>query len=209
MDASRAGDGRQRLIEATLDRLAEHGNRGLSLRKIASAAGVTAPLVTHHFARKDQLLLAAYRHFRAHARSMYLAAAERAEPDPVQRLAAFVGQLLQNNFANNRQRMKIWVGFLDLVLADPEMAALQAESIDLYLEEFSRTVTRIYAERGEALSAEEAYRHALGINAVLDGLWLECSLNPSRMTQEEALRVALDMIGKRIGVSYSNPPGAT
>ena len=42
----------------------------------------------------------------------------------------------------------------------------------------------------------------------LHGLWLECSLDPSRMGPEEALRIALDLIGPRIGVTFFEPDAA-
>jgi AcrR family transcriptional regulator len=50
---------RQRLIDATLDLLAEHGEGGVSLRAITEAAGANVAAVSYHFGSKDTLVRAA------------------------------------------------------------------------------------------------------------------------------------------------------
>jgi len=195
--------GRQHLIDAALRTLAERGYRRASLRKIAENAGVTAGLVRHYFRGKDALFLEAYRHFKATGLEAYLRAAREAGPDPVKRLEGFVRSVLTYRTGEGEQ-MKIWAGFVELVVTDPNLAAAQAVAYDRFVEEISGCIFAIHAVRGEALSVEAAREMALGVNAVIDGVWLECSLNPSRMTTEEALYIALDMIGTRLGVSFSS-----
>ncbi len=193
--------GHQRLIEATLRSIAEHGHRRTTVRTIAEIAGVTPGLVTHYFDGKDELLFEAYRHFKDRALAVHLSEADRAEPDPVGRLEAFVRSVLFFNGARAEQ-MRIWAGFVDLVITDSNAAAVQTATHDRFIREISNCVIRIHRLRGESLSADAASRVALGINSVIDGIWLERSLNPSRMTPEEALDTALDMIGARLGVSF-------
>jgi AcrR family transcriptional regulator len=50
---------RQRLIDATRDLLAEHGEGGVSLRAITEAAGANVAAVSYHFGSKDTLVRAA------------------------------------------------------------------------------------------------------------------------------------------------------
>ncbi|TNE88487.1 MAG: TetR family transcriptional regulator [Deltaproteobacteria bacterium] len=52
------GDLRSALIDATVALVAEEGVEGVTLRKVARAAGVTAPAAYHHFSSKDHLLVA-------------------------------------------------------------------------------------------------------------------------------------------------------
>lgn len=47
---------RQRILEAARDLFARHGVDGVSIRDIASAAGVTHPLVHRYFGTKDQMV---------------------------------------------------------------------------------------------------------------------------------------------------------
>lgn len=50
---------RERLIEATLELLAEHGESSVSLRDITDAAGTNVAAVSYHFGSKDALVGAA------------------------------------------------------------------------------------------------------------------------------------------------------
>ncbi len=195
--------GRQLLIDATLRTLAERGYHRATLRNIANNAGVTAGVVRYYFKGKDELFLEAYRHFRATGLEAYLRAAREAGPDPVKRLEGFVRSVLSYR-TDAGEQMRIWAGFVELVVTDPNVAAAQAVAYDRFIEEISGCIFAIHAVRGEALSVEAAQERALGVNAVIDGVWLECSLNPSRMTTEEALDIALDMIGTRLDVSFSS-----
>jgi TetR/AcrR family transcriptional regulator len=53
------GDGRERILEAAIRGFAEAGYTGTTTAAIARAAGVTQPLVHHHFKSKDGLWRAA------------------------------------------------------------------------------------------------------------------------------------------------------
>jgi DNA-binding transcriptional regulator YbjK len=55
-------DRRQRLIEVTLDVIAEHGVAGTTHRRVAAAADVPLGSITYHFASLDQLLTSAFTH---------------------------------------------------------------------------------------------------------------------------------------------------
>src|SRR3954453_17286967 len=60
-DGRRAAGGqtRQRLIDATLDLLAERGESGASLRAITDSAGANVAAVSYHFGSKEALVRAA------------------------------------------------------------------------------------------------------------------------------------------------------
>jgi len=197
--------GRQRLIDAALDCLAEHGYHGSSVRKIAASAGVTAGLLKYYFNGKSELMIEAYRHFRRNGLTASLSEAEAAGADPVKRLEAFTRAIfyLRTGGGRRLRLMKIWISFLELVIKEPKISAEQSEVYELYAQELSNCVKEIYANRGETLASDAAWKLAIGIHSVIDGVWLECSLNPSRMTPDEALEIALDLIGARIGVSFS------
>ncbi|MDE0457821.1 MAG: TetR/AcrR family transcriptional regulator [Chromatiales bacterium] len=197
-------DGRQRLVDATLDCLAEYGYQGSSVRRIASTAGVALNLVRHHFGNKAGLMSESYRHFRRSAMTAYMSEAKDAGTDPVKRLEAFAATLLVGQAAARRRIMKIWISYLPLLVADRNIAAVHAETYEFFLQELADCLTRIYAQRGETPSPDDIRRLAIAIYSAIDGIWLECALNPSRMTPDEALKIALDLIGPRIGISFGN-----
>jgi AcrR family transcriptional regulator len=55
-------DGRERILEAAVRSFAEHGYAGTTTAGVARDAGVTQPLVHHHFGSKDGLWKAAMDH---------------------------------------------------------------------------------------------------------------------------------------------------
>ena len=193
---------RQSLIDATLRCLATGGYQSASVRAITKAAGVTPGLLRYYFEEKSSLMLEAYRQFKRGALAAYLQAAADAGPEPARQLQAFTRAVLFFN-ADDRSEMNIWVSFQELVITDAEMAAAQAEYYDCFLEALAGWITDIYAARGEQLMPGAVRKLAIGVNSVIDGVRLECSLNPSRMTPEEALEIALDMIGANLGVDFA------
>ena len=197
-------DGRQRLVDATLDCLAEYGYQGSSVRRITSTAGVALNLVRYHFGSKAGLMSESYRYFRRSAMTAYISEAESSGADPVKRLEAFAATLILGQAAARRRIMNIWISFLPLLLTDRNMAAIQSETYEFFLQELVDCLTKIYATKGETPSPDDIRRLAIAIYSAVDGIWLECALNPSRMTPDEALKIALDLIGSRIGVSFWN-----
>lgn len=202
MGRSHLSEGRQRLVDATLACLARDGYHRSSVRRIAETAGVTAGLLRYYFGGKDELLLEAYRHFKRSALHAYLDEAASAGPDPAGQLEAFVRSVLFVNAAD-RNQMNIWISFLELVITDADISAAQAENYDRFLQALSDWIRAIYVDRGEQLTPASVRKLAIGVNSVIDGLWMECSLNPSRMTPHEALEIALDMIGGKLDLCFA------
>lgn len=57
-----APNARSRILEAAIELFGEHGFKGVSLKAIAAQAGVSAPLVIHHYQSKAGLRTACDRH---------------------------------------------------------------------------------------------------------------------------------------------------
>jgi AcrR family transcriptional regulator len=55
------GDARQRLLDAVIEHVAEHGISDLSLRELAAAIGTSHRMLIHHFGGKDGLRVAVVR----------------------------------------------------------------------------------------------------------------------------------------------------
>ena len=51
---------KMRIVKATWDVITTKGIQSVSMRRVASAAGCTSGLITHHFADKDELVTYAY-----------------------------------------------------------------------------------------------------------------------------------------------------
>jgi TetR/AcrR family transcriptional repressor of bet genes len=176
---------RQALIEATLASLAARGLGAVSVRDVAARAGVSPGLVRHHFGGFGQLLIEAYRHVVGHVDAHIDAALAAAGGDPGARMQAF----LQASFAPaivDRDLLSAWLGFWGLVRSDPAAAAVHAETYAAY----RRRIEGLLAPLG----ATDPRAAALGLSALLDGLWLELCLDPATFTSDDAVKLAADWV---------------
>ncbi|MFJ6199510.1 TetR/AcrR family transcriptional regulator [Micromonospora sp. NPDC092111] len=73
-------DRRQRLVEVTLDVIAEHGVAGTTHRRVAAAADVPLGSVTYHFASLEHLLTSAFTHLAETAAAAFDAQLAAIEP---------------------------------------------------------------------------------------------------------------------------------
>jgi AcrR family transcriptional regulator len=79
---------RARIRDAAIERFADHGVDGTSVRGIAAAAGVSPGLVIHHFGSKDALRVACDQHVAALIRERKRAAMGAGGMDPLGSLRA-------------------------------------------------------------------------------------------------------------------------
>jgi hypothetical protein len=105
--------------------------------------------------------------------------------DPQARLRAF----LQASFAPaivDRDLLSAWLGFWGLVRSDAAAAAVHAETYAAY----RRRIEGLLAPLG----ARDPRAAALGLSALLDGLWLELCLDPGTFSPDEAVALAADWV---------------
>jgi AcrR family transcriptional regulator len=76
---------RERLLDATIDCLVEHGYSGTTTTRVAERAGVTRGAQVHHFPTKTDLVTAAVRHLATRRAELAFAEMDRlsASTDPV------------------------------------------------------------------------------------------------------------------------------
>ena len=184
---------RQELIDATIECLRRHGHDGLSIRTIAAAAGVSVGLINHHFPNKDELVAAAYGHLNGELVAGMQAAVAAAGPTPQARLRAF----LEASFSPpnlDADTLAMWVVFWGLHRHSRLIQRARAGQ----WQEYMRLVRGLIAGslgaarggpggravRGSAAALRLA---AIGLTALLDGLWLEWCLEPGTFRPAEAV----------------------
>lgn len=174
---------RQSLIEATARVLAERGAAGASVRVICAAAGVSPGLLRHYFDGIDALIAETYRWTGARVSAALADAVAGAGSDPRARLAAYVTASFRPPIADPLL-LATWIAFWSLVKANPQMERLHGE---LYAD-YRSGLGALLAESG--LAEEEVRLGAIGLAALVDGLWLELCLAPAAFTPDEACAIA-------------------
>lgn len=163
---------RQDLIEATLDCVAERGLQGATLRTIALRAGVTAGLIRHYFPGKEELVQAAYATLVGRMTEQAKAALAMDGATPRQRLAAFVTANLKAPIVDQRV-FSLWATFIGRANTDPALASAHREGYLGFRNEVEALVAEVLAAHGRAPDKTTLRGHAIAVNAVIDGLWLE------------------------------------
>lgn len=182
---------RAALIAATIECLKRYGHDGLSIRTISHQAGVSVGLINHHFPNKDELVAAAYRHFNRELVDGLETAVAGAAATPAARLRAF----LDASFSPpnlDADVLTVWVVFWSLYRHSRPIQRVQHETYSDYV----RLVRGLLADLlGKASDGGKARRGggvnlrlaAIGLTALLDGLWLEWCLEPGKFRPREAV----------------------
>ncbi len=191
---------RQDLIEATLDCIAERGLQGATVRAIAPRAGVTAGLIRHYFPRKEELLQAAYATIVGRMTEQAKAALSMAQTDPRRRLVAFVKANLGPPVVDERV-FSLWAGFIGRAHSDPALAKAHREGYLGFRDEVEALVAEVLLAEGRSPDKEELRAHAIAINGVIDGLWIEGCLAGEMFETGELARIGIAAVEALLGLA--------
>lgn len=179
------------LIEATLACLGKYGHEGASARRIAAEAGVSAGLITHHFPSVSALVAASYetlamsllRSIRKHAREIGTTPRER-----LRRFfeASFTPALLDPSLFNT------WLVFWSMVAHDAGVRAVQDRTYVAYRATLESLLGQL--RTSEDVPEFKLRTAGIALSALLDGLWIEASLNPRAFKPAEAIALCQDWI---------------
>ncbi|QND52730.1 TetR family transcriptional regulator [Phyllobacterium sp. 628] len=193
---------REDLIAATLECVAERGLAGATVREIAMRADVTAGLIRYYFPTKDDLISAAYRAVMNRMTVQASDALQNAANDPRARLQAFVTANLGEPIMDPHN-LSLWAGFIALVHADPVMAAAHRDGYLGFRDELEILIREALIATGKPAERVHTRRHAIAINAIIDGLWLEGCLARDIFAEGELAETGIIAIEAVLGISLT------
>ena len=176
---------RQELIAATIECLKRYGHEGLSIRTISTQAGVSVGLINHHFPNKDELIAAAYRHFNSVLVGGFIKAVEQAPATPRARMHAF----LEASFSPpnlDQDVLAVWVVFWGMYRHSRLIQRVQHETYQGYVQLLRSMLSELVKEVRPPARVDLRLA-AIGLTALLDGLWLEWCLEPGTFKPAEAV----------------------
>jgi len=182
---------REELITATLACLRKYGHAGASVRRISAEAGLSMGLINHHFKGIDGLLAAAFEELaqRLLATSRDAALATNAEPHSCLHAffaASFTPEALDPSI------FRIWIVFWSLVPHARTIRAVRERAARA-----TRTLLETLLSRLQSVPGAPAFRigpAALALSALMDGLWVELSLDPSSEAAAHAVQLCDDWV---------------
>ncbi len=195
-------DRRAALIDATIASLKRNGHDGLAVRKIAAAARVSIGLINHHFPRKDALVAEAYRSFHRQLLDGFQSVVAGAPNDPRARLRAF----FEANFTPpnlDRDVLTAWLVFWSLFRHSRPIQRAHRDTYGGYVELVRQLLADVREGRsdiggsnaggssnaGSGKGQVTPRLAAIGLTALLDGLWLEWCLDPDNFSPSEAIEL--------------------
>ena len=174
------------LVQATLRCLREFGFHGTSIRRICTAAGVSVGLINHHYRSKDQLITETYLHISGSILQELSLHMEQAGDAPRQQLSAFFGASFSPAMLDP-SILEAWLAFWGGVRSSPAMREAHQRSYDDYRHTLSRALSALGQQ--QRWTGFQADRAAIALSAMLDGLWLELSLQPDTFDASEGIRM--------------------
>jgi len=170
---------RRQLIEATIDTLAEKGFVATTLAEIGSRASVSPGLIAHYFDDKDGLLEATLRTL-ASRLARGVSTRLRAARSPRERVQAVIDATLAPEEFEPRT-CSVWLAFWGQVIHSTRLRRVQRVYQRRMLSDLRHALRQIVA-------ADEASHIAIGLAAMIDGLWLRATLSSPHETDSRAAR---------------------
>lgn len=192
---------REALIEATLSCLKKFGHEGVSIRRISAEAGVSIGLINHHFPNKIGLVADAYETLACSLRESLQRQADRQTAMPRERLSGFFQASFSPTLVDP-EIFNVWVVFWGMAAHAPEVQAVHDRTYQEYRAVLESMLAALMTA-GEAppFKLKEA---AIGLSALLDGLWVELSLSRTAFKSTDAIALCEDWVNALCAGSFRN-----
>lgn len=186
---------RRLLIEAAIDCLGEGGMAAFTVERICRAAGVSRGLINHHFDGKDALLAAVYEAMTEHLAEALETTLADPQVSPQDRLRAVIAWSFAPG-AFGPAQTRAWLALWGEISTNRALQAAHRKRYALYRDGLARAIAEIAAARGRRVDAEAL---AIALIALIDGLWLECCLDPSLLAPEQAIAACYALLAPQLG----------
>ena len=182
---------RRELVEASWQVIADEGLEGVTMRKVAAAAGCTTGRITHYFENREELVLAALRAV-YDAAGERMAAAASSDLPPADKLLRHLEETLPLDGARLRE-WKVWIAFWSAAASNPELAAENDRRHRAWRKALAPLVS------AHAPNADAEYEADI-LSGIVDGLGLQAAVNSTpanRARVRDALAAYVARLGRR------------
>ncbi len=198
---------REQLIEATIDTIARHGFRKTTLSEVAKRAKLSQGIVNFYFKTKDGLLLETLEFLAEEYEATWRRAVAAAGSDPMAALDAIIETDLGPAVCN-RRKVSVWVAFWGESQSQPRFRKLCSQLSDDDLAQTREIISRIMIQGGHHDLDAHAIAH--GLNAMINGLWLDLMIDPKNFDGVAAKRDCRNYLASVFPAEFAaiGPPAA-
>ncbi|GGD06183.1 TetR/AcrR family transcriptional regulator [Pyruvatibacter mobilis] len=169
---------RAELVEASWKVIETEGLDGLTMRKVASAAGCTTGRITHYFPDREALVLAALRAANEAAKARTTALLAKDLP-PRARLQKCVEEGLPLDKQRQRE-WKVWIAFWTAAASDPQLARENAIQTEAWVD----ALAALIADVAPGCDAGHEARILMG---AINGIGLLTAISPTKQNRAGAV----------------------
>lgn len=173
---------RQRLLETLIDITAERGIDELSIREVATGAGVSIGTVQYYCRTKDQMLLMAFEHIadRIQVRAINL---ESEGPVGARMLRGLLECLPVDGM--RRTESRVYLAFAARSLASPKLAEVQRGMVHRLRRACTESF-QLAQDRGENRIAYDPEEAGMATASLVDGLLMHMLTDPDVVGPDQA-----------------------
>src|SRR5881628_75459 len=182
---------REQIVRATIRCLARDGYAGLTMKKVARAAGVSQGILHYYFADKRAILVAALAAVTADLDRRVATAQARGSREPRARLRALITACLRLA-VEEREFWIVFVEFWGEMMHDRRLREINAA---LY-ERMRRLIGAVVAQgvRAGTFRRVDVLRAAAVILGLVDGVSLQLTFDPAAFSVADATRFCGDAV---------------
>ncbi len=178
------------LIEATIDSLAKRGYSETTMADVADGAGLSRGIVNFHFESKEKLLIATLQYMSEEYSVHWRNALAKGGDDPARQLASVVASDFDRAICNKR-KLAAWCAFWGEAKSRPTYQALCGARDQAYQNVIIDICRKLKTDGDYSFDANAT---ALGLSAMLEGLWLRLMMGTEDVTRESAHFAACDYL---------------
>lgn len=182
----KADDRRKALIGATLHCLSRLGPHRTGVREICRHVGVSPGLLRHYFEGKDDLILEAFKLVTTEFHAEIAKVLENGAASPEDRLKACFRLNFSRQITED-ETVGAYLAFWTLARTDPAVHRIQRSAYKDLRALFEPVLKALAEERAAPMDPRQA---AIGLIALLDGLWLEMCLDPKAFSRNKAVAMS-------------------
>jgi TetR/AcrR family transcriptional regulator, transcriptional repressor of bet genes len=187
---------RRLLIEGTIESMAERGVAGTTVRSISAGAGSSRGLIGHYYASKEELVAEAFRHLFATVSRQVGEAQTKVGGSALDRLRVLPRAVFSRAVFTDRNR-NAFLAFWHEIRFNPAVRKVNQELYADYTKRTQGLFAEAAAERRAAIDHRSA---ATGLVALIDGLWLELSIDDRVVSRGKAVRLCERYIDQQLGL---------
>lgn len=192
-------DKNQLFIDATIISLANHGYKGTTVRQIAKYAGVAPGLLTHYYSGKEVLIAESYKYLSKKFLDNFKLRINNKNDDPLEALKVFFQKTFEPDNLGP-QVFRVWLSFWSLTLTQPDLKDAHRDTYRQYITSLELILTHAFKIHKKEVDRKRIKALTIGIYSLLDGLWIECCLDPETFSSAESLSIVYHFVEATTGL---------